>query len=93
MAASLSKTRTASGPYGVQVGAFSGYKPAYDTAEKAIEVASRVLNDATIRVVPLKKRNRKKVFRARLLGVEKQDAHRACKILSARDFPCMVLRM
>lgn len=84
---------TRSGPYGVQVGAFSGYKPAYDTAEKAIEVASMVLNDATIRVVPLTKRNRKQVFRARVLGVDKQDAHQACKILSAKDFPCMVLRM
>jgi hypothetical protein len=80
-------------PWGVQVGAFSGYAPAYATARDAVAAVPSLLEDGKIHVAPLRKANRKRVYRARVLGIAKREAYGACKVLAREDFPCMVFRM
>ena len=51
------------------------------------------LEDGTIAVVPLKQRKRRTVYRARILGIGKKEAYRACRVLKRRKMHCMELRM
>ena len=79
--------------WAIQVGAFGKREPAYDSAHKAIEMAPDILNDGAIKITPLKKRNGKTLFRARVVGLEKTDAQAACRVLKRNDVPCMALRL
>ena len=58
--------------WAIQVGAFGKRAPAYDTAHKAIEMAPDILDEGAIRITPLKKRNGKTLFRARVIGLRKE---------------------
>ena len=88
-------SKTASGKlkWGIQVGAYKTTKPAYKIAKLAIEKAPDLLFDGQIRVVPLTKGVRTPVYRARILGLSKRQAYRACKVLKRRKINCMELRM
>ncbi|MDV7338564.1 D-alanyl-D-alanine carboxypeptidase [Terasakiella sp. A23] len=77
--------------WGVQVGAFNTIKKARVQANAAIKRAPSYLTGAKTKVVPLKNGN-KKVYRARVVGVEKREAYRACKALKRMKQPCMVFR-
>ncbi len=79
--------------WGVQVGAYNKTEPAYKIAKLAVEKAPDFLFDGHIRVVPLTKGVRKPVYRARILGLTKRQAYRACRILKRRNINCMELRM
>ena len=79
--------------WGIQVGAFARYKQAYEAASKAIEKAPSLLMDATIKVVPLKKRNGRTLHRARLKGLSKGQASRACALIKKRKGDCMKIKM
>ena len=79
--------------WAIQVGAFGKRAPAYDTAHKAIEMAPEILDEGAIKITPLKKRNGKTLFRARVVGLEKKDAQAACRVLKRNDLPCMPLRL
>jgi len=79
--------------WGIQVGAYKQYKPAYEIARRAVEQAPTLLAHGIIKVVPLKKSNRRSLYRGRILGLTKRQAFRACRVLERRDFGCMELRM
>jgi len=77
--------------WGVQVGAYSSYKTAKKLAVAAVKRAPSYLGGAQTKVVPLKTRG-KSVYRARVVGVEKGEAYRACRALKRMRQPCMVFR-
>ena len=88
-----SRRKTPRGGWGVQVGAYFTRAPAYAAARKAVARAPDYLEDGTIAVVPLKQRKRRTVYRARILGIGKKEAYRACRVLKRRKMHCMELRM
>ncbi len=85
--------RYVKGRWGIQVGAYNKYSPAYEMARKAVETAPDLLDDGVIKVVPLKRKRAKPVYRARILNISKKQAYRACKVLERRKVACMELRM
>ena len=88
-----SRVTTASSRWGVQVGAYKKYSPAYKIAVRAQKLAPSYLSDGVIKVAPLKRRGRNPVYRARILGLSKKEAYRACNYLERRKIPCMELTM
>ena len=62
-------------------------------AKLAIEKAPDHLYNGKIRVVPLQKKKRKPIYRARILGLTKHQAYRSCRILKRRKINCMELKM
>jgi D-alanyl-D-alanine carboxypeptidase len=79
--------------WGIQVGAYKQYRPAYEIARRAVGRAPAFLARGTIKVVPLRKGKRAPIYRGRILGISKRQAYRACKILEKRNFGCMELRI
>lgn len=79
--------------WGIQVGAFSSYQYAFDAARQAKQLLSRTLRSAKIRVVNLRKRNGKILFRARINGVSRRQAYSSCRFLKRRKTNCMELRI
>lgn len=77
--------------WGVQVGAYGSVTTARKQAVAAVKRAPSYLGGATTKVVPLKSGN-KKVYRARVYGIEKREAYRACRALKKMKQPCMVFR-
>jgi len=77
--------------WGVQVGAYGTIKKARKQAIAAIKRAPSYLTGAKTKVVPLKN-GKRSVYRARVVGVEKREAYRACKALKRLRQPCMVFR-
>ncbi|HER26556.1 MAG TPA: hypothetical protein ENI69_05565, partial [Rhodospirillales bacterium] len=91
--APVAKVATGKISWGIQVGAYKTTEPAYAIARKAQEKAPDLLIDGYIKVVPLTKGVRTKVYRARILGLSKKQAYRACRVLKRRKINCMELRM
>ena len=86
-----SKSARKSGPqWGIQVGAYKTYSPAYAIAVKAQAQAPAYLEDGRIKVVSNGKR--RPLYRARILGLSKRQAYRACRLLERRKMSCMELR-
>ena len=79
--------------WGVQVGAYKAIAPAYKIARQAIKKAPEQLYNGHIRVVPLEKKKRKTIYRARILGLTKRQAYRSCRVLKRRNINCMELKM
>lgn len=81
------------GKWGVQVGAYARYAQAYESARTAVDLAPHHLRKGTIKVVPLKTRRGRTLYRSRIHGLGKRTAYAACKLLEKRDRPCMELRI
>ena len=79
--------------WGVQVGAFARYAQAFEAARSAVEAVPAMLRHGSIKVVLLRKKNGKTLQRARIHGISKKQAYRACRSLKKRKKPCMELRM
>lgn len=79
--------------WGVQVGAFARYAQAFEAARSAVEAVPALLSQGRIKVVLLRKKNGKTLQRARINGISKNQAYRACRTLKKRKKPCMELRM
>ncbi|MDA1090614.1 MAG: D-alanyl-D-alanine carboxypeptidase [Proteobacteria bacterium] len=79
--------------WGIQVGAFSRYEQAYEAAREALEIAPKLLLEAVIKVVPLKKRNGRTLHRARLKGLSKSQASSVCAVIIKRKGQCMEIQM
>lgn len=90
-----SATRAKSGKsiWGVQIGAYKTYNPAYEIAMRAIGLAPSYLGDGDITVAPLNKKNGRKLYRGRVMGISKTQAYRACRFLKKRKMGCMPLRL
>lgn len=84
-------SRRRSTSWGVQVGAYTTVNTARKQAIAAIKRAPSYLSGAKTKVVPLKN-GKKSIYRARVIGVEKREAYRACKALKRLKQPCMVFR-
>jgi D-alanyl-D-alanine carboxypeptidase len=80
------------GQWGIQVGAYAKYAPAYKIAVKAVEKAPKYLNKGMVQIVPLNRRNKKPLYRARIVGLDKRQAYRACERLERGRMSCMELR-
>lgn len=87
------KTVSEKTTWGIQVGAFVKPGDARHIAEKSKGLLPAVLGDGTVRVVPLNRKNRKDLFRARIHGIEKRNAYRACKLLKKRNIQCLEVRV
>jgi D-alanyl-D-alanine carboxypeptidase len=79
--------------WAIQVGAFARYAQAYEAARRAVEIAPSLLTEGAIKVVPLKKRNGRTLHRARIRGITKNQAYRACRYIEKRKGQCMEIRM
>ena len=88
------KPRTKAGKsiWGVQIGAYKTYDPAYAIAVKAAGIAPSYLAHGDINVAPLEKKNGRILYRGRIMGISKTQAYRACKFLKKKKFGCMPLK-
>ena len=78
--------------WAVQVGAFYRYKQAYEAAQTAVDFASQQLRDGLIKVVPIKNRKGRTLYRSRILGVSKYQAYKACRHLKRERINCMEMK-
>ena len=77
--------------WGVQVGAFGAYKPAHTAALRASRIAPKQLKIARV-IVDESAKGTNRLYRARLIGLTKQNAQLACRQLKAKSVPCMVFQ-
>ena len=78
------------GSWAIQVGAYESVTAA-EIAMRRASARAPLLGDATSSLVPLAD-GRGTLYRARFLGLYKNDANRACKALRAAPMPCSVIR-
>jgi D-alanyl-D-alanine carboxypeptidase len=79
------------GPWGIQVGAFHRINLAQDAALKATEVAAGLLENREVRIVPSDGKKKKPLYRARIVGLTKEDAERACAALRKKAMDCLAM--
>ncbi|TAH35439.1 MAG: D-alanyl-D-alanine carboxypeptidase [Alphaproteobacteria bacterium] len=78
-----------SNSWGVQVGAFNSMSKAKTAAAKAQRLHA-LLKVATVDVAPLAK-GKKRVYRARLIGLTENDANTACSTLKKQKRECQIV--
>jgi len=71
--------------YGVQVGAYAQYAPAQKAAVRATRSLPEIFADSRIAID-----EQGKLYRARVTGLTKSDAEKACAQLKAKKTDCMV---
>jgi D-alanyl-D-alanine carboxypeptidase len=71
--------------YGVQVGAYSQYAPAQKAAVRVTRAMPDIFTDSRIAID-----EQGKLYRARVTGLSKADAEKACAQLKAKNADCMV---
>ncbi|MEK9752467.1 MAG: D-alanyl-D-alanine carboxypeptidase family protein [Rhodospirillaceae bacterium] len=79
--------------WAIQVGAYARYSQAYQAARTAMDMAAQLVGSGTVKVVPLKTRRGKTLYRARIHGIAKDTAYAACKLLTKKERDCMELRL
>ncbi len=83
--------QTASGAWGVQVGAFSNYAKARNFAISVKQKAkSTILANAHIDIEPTRK-GAAVVYRSKLIGMEKNEADKTCNRLKKSNQSCIVV--
>jgi D-alanyl-D-alanine carboxypeptidase len=78
------------GVWGIQVGAFSRRAPAYLAIERAQRYAPTLLLSSLIRIEEFASSQRK-LFRARMLGLEEAEARTACRVLQKQSMACLLV--
>ena len=78
--------------WAVQVGAYKRYNQARESAKIAIKLVPQYLGKGMIRIVPLKKKRGRKIYRSRIYGLTKHVAVAPCRVLKTKNRPCMKLR-
>ncbi|MGQ4880568.1 D-alanyl-D-alanine carboxypeptidase [Billgrantia sp. LNSP4103-1] len=81
--------RSPGGSWAVQVGAFNDADQARSLAARAADQLASLLND--VRVSVAESDDERRVFRARLVDLQENDAHSACDSLRAQGMDCMVV--
>ena len=79
--------------WGIQVGAFYTRRPASDIAQKVMNKYASYLKGGRIVIMPLPKRRSRILYRARIIGIGKQGAYRACQVLERHKRQCMELKI
>jgi D-alanyl-D-alanine carboxypeptidase len=90
-ATTKTKSSAARGRWGIQVGAFNAYELALNAAKRASKRVASLLKNAQVVVDETSKGNTT-LYRARLVGLTKQNAHSACRQLKAKSIGCMVFQ-
>jgi D-alanyl-D-alanine carboxypeptidase len=75
--------------WGIQVGAYKKYGQAYKRASSVYSKFIGYLKSGTVEVSELAKRNHRPLYRARITGISKRQAYRACQALERRKIDCM----
>ena len=78
------------GPWGIQVGAYDSVTAA-EIAMRRASVRAPLLTRAAATLAP-SGAGSDTLYRARFLGLHKNDANRACKTLRAAPMPCIIIR-
>ncbi len=76
------------GWWGIQVGAYNRYATAQNRVHRAAGALPKILMHARPSI-DLVERKGKEVYRARLVGLRKDDARTACRILKLKSIKCM----
>ncbi|MGH6932424.1 MAG: serine hydrolase [Dongiaceae bacterium] len=79
------------GGWGIQVGAFNGFKMAHEAAVHASQRLPSLLTGTQLVVDETVKGNGK-LYRARLMGLSKQEAQTACRELKAKKIACLAFQ-
>ena len=79
--------------WGIQVGAFYTRKPAASLAKEISRKYARILKNGQVTIMPLQKSRNRILYRARILGIRKQEAYRACRSLKKYKRPCMLVKL
>jgi D-alanyl-D-alanine carboxypeptidase len=79
--------------FGIQVGAFQSHAQARDAALAAKRTVDPVLSDGQVVVAPTKPgKQRKEIFRARILGLDKGQVQEACRLLKRKRMECIEVK-
>jgi len=78
--------------WGIQVGAFATKTPAETTARSVSRKYAKVLKGGHVNVAPLASKKGRTLYRARIMGIDRDAAHEACKMLKRAKQACMELR-
>ncbi len=82
----------ADGGWAVQVGAFRSAQPAEEVALRAVDLLPDILSRSQIAVVKSAD-SKGTMYRARMVGfTQETEAREACRLLSAKQTPCLVVR-
>lgn len=79
--------------WGIQVGAFNRHALAEAAAAKAMERLPDLLESGEVRIVSTQKGRRAALHRARIVGLSKQEAARACSYYKKKSWGCMQMRI
>jgi len=90
-ATTKTKTSAAKGRWGIQVGAFNAYELALSAAKRASKRVAKLVKNAQV-VVDETAKGKATLYRARLVGLSKQNAHSACRQLKAKAIDCLVFQ-
>ena len=78
--------------WGIQVGAFYSRAPAEATARDVAQKYGKLLKGGQVNVASLAKAKGRTLYRSRIMGIDKDAAYEACKLLKRAQVPCMELR-
>jgi D-alanyl-D-alanine carboxypeptidase len=90
-ATTKTKSSAAKGRWGIQVGAFNAYEPALKAAKRASKRVAKWVKNAQV-VVDETAKGKTTLYRARLVGLSKQNAQKACRQLKATSIDCLVFQ-
>lgn len=75
--------------WGIQVGAFYSHRPALNIAKDISTKYARVLKGGKVKVMPLRKSRNRILYRARIVGLDRRNAYRTCRLLKKHRKPCL----
>ncbi|MEE8515875.1 MAG: D-alanyl-D-alanine carboxypeptidase family protein [Alphaproteobacteria bacterium] len=78
--------------WSIEVGAYPRFAPAHLAITRAAVKAPRLLRRGRVVILPIKVKNGATLYRARIVGLSKRRAHRACKYLRRKDIACNPVR-
>jgi D-alanyl-D-alanine carboxypeptidase len=78
--------------WSIQVGAFYTRSPASKLAGKVMKKYANYLRGGRVAIMPLAKRRGRILYRARILGIGKAGAYKACRVLESHKRDCMELK-
>ncbi len=79
--------------WGVQVGAFYSRAPAEKISKNIKKKYRMLFEGGEIVIMPLKKSRKRVLYRARILGIKRFNAFKACKVLKQHQKPCMEVEL
>jgi D-alanyl-D-alanine carboxypeptidase len=78
--------------WGIQVGAFNTKSPAETTARGVSQKYAKQLKGGHVTIAPLARKKGRTLYRARIMGIDKDAAYQTCKLLKRAHQACMELR-